>query len=92
MTPPKYDPTITFGNVLTIFGGTFFALTLAIGISVAWAKQGKEIESLKERVMKNENSRQRISEIKEDIAGMKQLQVNQQETLNRILNNLERRN
>lgn len=92
MNAPKYDPTITFGNLLTIAGGVVFALTIAVSLSAGYAAQSSEIKQVREQVRENQASIKEISEIKKDLAVIKQMIIADRENSKRVMDYLERGN
>ena len=74
MNAPEYKPTFSFGNVVTIIGGVFVALSLITGILVSQASADKDREAMRERILRNELAIKQFMEIKTQLV---ELSINQ---------------
>jgi len=71
---PKFESTISMGNIITIVFGFIALFTLWVDKEVAFAKQETRLASVERRVDKNEAMKKDIQEIKVDVG---KVQANQ---------------
>lgn len=71
---PRFDSTITWGNLLTIACGIIVAISWFVMIETANAKRDQAAIYLEKRVTKNETMTSAVQEIKIDIAKVQEKQ------------------
>lgn len=91
MAKPKFDFTISLGNIITVFCGIMATIVWFASVETANAKRDIKVDNLQVQVTKNSLIRDDINAVRLQMSRIHVNQENQEKMLARIINNLERR-
>lgn len=87
----SFNPSISLGNLLTIVGLLMAIIGVYVSIETANAKRDEKLVYFDQRITKNEGIQKDVQDIKVQMGKLQEGQKNQGNTLDRILNHLERK-
>ena len=89
MNTPRFDPTVSIGNVFTMIAGVIAVMVILVSDQTANAKRDERVNYIEKQVKENTDIQSDIIVMREDVVRIQVNQKNHEKMLSRILDHLE---